>query len=127
MTTQELDALQALCDGATPGPWDSTLTFRDRYYIKTPSYGVRDFCCLTGDLERKVDADFIAASRTALPELIAEVRRLQHYEDWARRIAKLPCCNDCADAKTCEKKPKWGEVCAINCPIWRGLDGKENK
>lgn len=45
ITDDELDRWQALCDDATPGPWE-----------------------------------FIVAARTALPMLIAEVRRLRAME-----------------------------------------------
>ena len=67
MTQQELDALQGLCDGATSGPWrlgDDADIFA----------GNVDIAHLLNSLP---DADFIAASRTAMPALIAEVRRLQ--------------------------------------------------
>jgi len=46
--------------------------------------------------------------------------RAEAAEEWSQKIASMPCCNDCADQKTCEKKPVWGEICAINCPLWRG-------
>lgn len=122
MTTKELDRLQALCDRATAGPWHTEDVGEPpkRRWVVDAQYRCVAGGTAGGIGPRAFDADFIAAARTALPALISEVRRLQHYEDWARKVAKLPCCNDCADTKTCTKKPEWGAVCAINCPLWRG-------
>ena len=38
--------------------------------------------------------------------------------NWAKRVAECPCCNNCGNQKTCDAKPGWGEICAINCPLW---------
>lgn len=78
MTQQELDALQGLCDGATAGEWH-TVEVGDN---KTPWVVDSHERCVAGGTPggigpRANDAAFIAAARTALPELIAEVRRLQ--------------------------------------------------
>jgi hypothetical protein len=67
---------RALCEGATEGPWE-TLLSAGKYWIKTPRYGVRDFCCLTGGLEHEADAALIAHSRTLLPEMADEIERLE--------------------------------------------------
>lgn len=75
-TAAQLDAWQALCDGATPGPWEPTVMG-----------GVldADFCSIAFEHSeegiapgfRDSDASFIAEARFAMPILIAEVRRLQ--------------------------------------------------
>lgn len=64
----DLDALQALCDAATPGPWstDAAGEVRDED---------DDVLCTT--FGTVADGFFIAAARDALPKLIAEVRRLR--------------------------------------------------
>ena len=59
--TLDLDALKRLCEQATPGPWKPD--------------GLEDFV--------SVDADFICAARTALPQLIAKVERLQKVAEAA--------------------------------------------
>lgn len=82
MTESELSALQALCDAATPGEW-----------VRNETWGLVDAGCIVetatarGDPRLRIatlsgagieaDAAFIAAARTALPALIAEVRRLR--------------------------------------------------
>jgi hypothetical protein len=74
----DLNAIQALVDAATPGPWKS--------WRKIP--GVARIETVTGDaliyrdsldeddgqLITEDDADFIAQARTLVPELIAELR-----------------------------------------------------
>lgn len=75
----DLDALQALCDAATSGPWEYD---GPRLAIFTPGrLGVCEF--VDSDVEQAADdanGAFIAAARDALPKLIAEVRRLQARE-----------------------------------------------
>jgi chemotaxis receptor (MCP) glutamine deamidase CheD len=66
----DLDALQALCDAATPGPWE---TDADRF----------------DDIEED-DAEFIAAAREAMPMLVARVRELE-AEKAAMQAALIQC------------------------------------
>lgn len=77
MTRAQLEELKKLCAGATPGPWGSESyggaigDVSEIYAIATGD---------NGDCENamtKETANFIAASRTAVPELIAEVERLR--------------------------------------------------
>jgi hypothetical protein len=77
---------RALCEGATKGPWEPLLSIGKKYWIKTPSYGMRDFYCLTGDLDREADAALIARSRTLLPEMAEEIERLQAELDAANEL-----------------------------------------
>ena len=72
MTQAELDALKALADAATPGPWatgdeDGMIYVGNEFDSDTVAY-----CGQSLD-----DAAFIAAARAAVPALIAEVERLQ--------------------------------------------------
>lgn len=77
MTDGELDRLQALADAATAGPWE--------YHDRGTNYDwdVTGPRCLDlsgyvkGMFWNREDAAFIAASREAVPALIAEVRRLR--------------------------------------------------
>ncbi len=81
----DLDALERLAEAATEGPWRQY-----GWLVEGPEdhdYDVAD--CLLGGIDHeqgegeaeevaaKADAAFIAASRTAVPALIAEVRRLR--------------------------------------------------
>ncbi len=88
MTDDELDKLDALAQAATRGPWrvwmsmDNTIDVcADLEALVPPLLGMygRGGTRPT-DGERR-DADFIAASREAVPALVAEVRRLRRQVD----------------------------------------------
>ncbi len=83
MTSEELTRLKALCEAASPAPWVTRSTtvdigFTQVIYNKLMSvdgpHGVINF---RGVKEAEADAEFIAAARTAMPLLIAEVERLE--------------------------------------------------
>lgn len=78
ITDQQLDEYDELCAAATPGPWAHT----DSSAIVAPLSAdkIADVWEPTG-LSR--NGDFIETARTAMPALIAEVRRLQ------ARVAEL--------------------------------------
>lgn len=70
ITSEELEAIEALANAATPGPW--TRDFYGR--IESPTiHVVRG----QGGCKMHVDAEFIAASRQIIPALVEEVRRLR--------------------------------------------------
>lgn len=87
MTNEELDALQALCDGATPGPWRTEDVGEPpkRRWVVDAKYRCVAGGTAGGIGPRAFDADFIAAARTALPALIAEVRRLTDENAFLRK------------------------------------------
>ena len=70
MTEEQLGQLEALADAATPGPWAVDNDTDKRAMIATREAGP-----IAGMFRR--DADFAAASREAVPALVAEVRRLR--------------------------------------------------
>lgn len=72
--TLDLDALHALCDRATPGPW--RFDDCDRMVRNELAIVVCDVDCGSQEADA-ADGSFIAAARDALPKLIAEVRRLR--------------------------------------------------
>jgi len=85
MTDDELTALERLANDATPGPWEVVDYCYDprngrARVLGVPSHGARP---ILSDGAWKTDCHFIAASRTAVPALIAEVRRLR---DVLRRV-----------------------------------------
>lgn len=70
MTNEELSDLDALCAVATPGPWTIFVDeYRTQFSIAKNGVSTME--------ERLANIKFIAASRTAIPELIKEVRRLR--------------------------------------------------
>lgn len=83
MTDTELDEWERLANAATPESWERL----DADGFPLPGVGYR---IVAGSFfernqiaaEGRRDAAFIAATRTAVPRLIAEVRRLQSNGDW---------------------------------------------
>ncbi len=69
MTPAELDAIEARAKGATLGPWEQA----DDFYVIAPAAPADS--PVTGEIQ-PVNAAFIAAARTDVPALVAEVRRL---------------------------------------------------
>ena len=90
MTSEELDRLEKLCEGATKGPWTqdcqpsgacASKCYNEAVFSESvyPNIRIADRprwdCGKSHQTFR--DMVFIAASRDAMPKLIAEVRRLQ--------------------------------------------------
>ena len=85
LTDKELDELDALIAGASPGPWEAFVEGRNNESGST-------FIGLGRDLDVEMyvyhdmgptpdaDLDFIAAARNYLPRLMAEVRRRRASE-----------------------------------------------
>jgi hypothetical protein len=81
----DLDAIEARAEAATPGPWRQTTSKRGyRDVLQTPdSYGDR----MIAKGCPNADADFIAAARTDIPALVAELRAAREVvEAAAQRI-----------------------------------------
>lgn len=76
ISEEELSRIETLSNVATAGPWQSFIEGRDHEsgssFIRTPA----------GDIElsgaSRFDQDFIAAARSAVPSLVAEICRLRH-------------------------------------------------
>ena len=82
MTAAELDALEALANAATPGPW---VLVTSRVGPASPHHAPKvDHAVMSnggpivafGLHSQRADPRFIAASRDAMPKLIAQVRSL---------------------------------------------------
>lgn len=75
LTDAELDALERLCSEATPGPWYQNAATNKEVICDSEFLVI---CRTPGSLYQKAadhNAALIAAARTALPALLAEVRR----------------------------------------------------
>jgi hypothetical protein len=79
MTDEELDRLEALAKAATQGPWTV-----DDHESAEHVHGPGPVPAATAI--RHEDAAFIAASRDAVPRLVAEVRRLRAERDEANHL-----------------------------------------
>ena len=75
ISEEQLSSLESLCRAATPGPWKSSIEGRDHEsgsdFIRTPIGGIE----LSG--ASPFDQDFIAAARSCVPSLVAEIRTLR--------------------------------------------------
>jgi hypothetical protein len=82
MTNDELQAIWARCEAATPGPWDSdqcgAIVCKPQgprgggdYLVGHANGGTK------GQLDKVANAAFIAAARADVPALFAEVERLR--------------------------------------------------
>ncbi len=86
MTAERLAELDALCAAATAGPWTPSVD-SDRGYVEDeygrwwlPSFKETPFSAFgmnDGEAQAERDATFLCTARTAVPELVAEVRRLR--------------------------------------------------
>lgn len=89
----DLDELERLADSATPGPWieggtpgylaagqlaNGTTRQNNPLTIRSPMHHTEEIATVwTYLLPTNANAAFIARARTAVPELIAEIRRLR--------------------------------------------------
>lgn len=92
LTTQQYDEYQALTDAATAGPWAVSEDYSD---VLDP-YGDQ-----LASFFKTADGRFIAAARTAVPALLAEVRRLRAAMEEIRHLHKdspMGPCPVCIDA-----------------------------
>lgn len=91
MDDKRLQEIKARAEAATPGPWECRINVGSRFYVNAPSYGVRDFCCLSGGFERREDAELTAHARTDIPDLIAEVERLREKNEYLKQEIENIC------------------------------------
>jgi len=75
MTEDDLRELEELANRATPGPWEARQNPRSASLWHVTAIG--NFAASIDGLLCRRDAEFIATARDAMPELIAEVRRLR--------------------------------------------------
>jgi hypothetical protein len=83
----ELDAIEARCQAASPGPWRAFVEGRDHWggddFIRVSDLGEEPDMYVSRAAEAGLrpaspaDLDFIAAARQDIPKLLAEVRRLR--------------------------------------------------
>lgn len=84
MTEDELAEIEARAEAATPEPWDVQKCYGDRWTDRTGQHHTAAYWIpkaeQLGDGEcgamLEMDARFIAAARSDIPRLVAEVRRL---------------------------------------------------
>lgn len=97
MTDEQLAAIEQRAEAATSGPWcaDEYRVYRSDS-VHDAKYGYNDTCLIDtkhqnyynsrtrAEADQTADMAFIAAARTDVPALLAEVRRLGSLLDTAR-------------------------------------------
>lgn len=78
-----LDAIRARAEAATPGPWYSGDGSVDRFFagkntVATPARVIVERATYNDEFDQQTysDIEFIAASRTDIPDMLAEIDRL---------------------------------------------------
>lgn len=86
----DLDGIKARAEAATPGPWRA-----DDSTVRTPDHRALAYEVLLGNGDTRdgypqclADVAFVAAARSDVPTLVAEVERLTQERDEARRIIR---------------------------------------
>ena len=89
--TLDLDAIRARADVATPGPWttDDDGRYGRRVVVDgLPLANYREIAECSGYVQSaadtRVNSEFIAAARSDVPALLAEVERLRAWQQTAR-------------------------------------------
>ena len=114
--TDRLDEIKARAEAATEGPWEAEGTEITQHWTRPQPWATvasNEVACMAycyggsgRGIERETDAEFIAASRTDVPALVAALRAVlgvigPHYAAMLRREAKLGrtgtscCCEQC--------------------------------
>lgn len=89
MTDVELAELERLADAATPGPWEANSDHHNNVYVDAMNQGELGLKVQLLDLNmqgNEEDAAFIAASRTAIPALLADLREARASLGEARQL-----------------------------------------
>ncbi len=73
MNNEQLDAIEARANNATPGPWGEVAE-SGQWYIMGEK--IDSWICNTDGMAQ-YNIDFITHARTDIPALVAEVRRLR--------------------------------------------------
>jgi hypothetical protein len=101
ISKEERARLKALCDAATPGPWDCHIDHpsacgeylsvdgADGAIVMHAAMWTDDGEAGTITAPKLCDAAFIAAARTAMPALLADVKRLEGYLADARNLVRF--------------------------------------
>lgn len=89
MAELDYDALQRVADAATPGPWQLGSQTHGPNAIVRDAEGlsiIQDVWVCDADASAPENAEFIAASRSAIPALLARVRELERADEEAARL-----------------------------------------
>ncbi len=77
MKPERKQELRAACEAATKEPWFAWMSPSDVHEVNTGLAGNPVICKVGKSTQAEANADFIALARSALPELLDEVERLE--------------------------------------------------
>lgn len=73
-----LDAIEARANAATPGPWEPYFTVHGHPHVVRAGQSIWGvIVSISPDDYGRADCEFLAAARSDVPALVAEVRRLR--------------------------------------------------
>lgn len=85
--SERLDAIEARANAATAGPWMPLMSWE---LIVTDSQdGMLHVVRTVDEFDRQENAEFIAAARTDIPWLLAELRKAQQIRLALRQLVEL--------------------------------------
>ena len=100
LSDERLAGIEARAKAATPGPWctDSWEIYQGAEYTAGAEW--LGETCRAGEMDgSRADAEFVAAARTDVPELLAEVQRMRaELADFSGRVNEL-------ESRLCECEP----------------------
>lgn len=109
-TPLDLNALQAICDAATPGPWRAGSVEREKVFCPHDGIGPERVVATVNPYFPEAhipDAALIAMAREAMPALIAELREAR------ASLEKLP--HHCG-GEACQRRSRGGiRLCDCSC------------
>ncbi len=117
MKPERKQELRAACEAATKEPWFAWMSPSDVHEVNTGLAGNPVICKVGKSTQAEANADFIALARSALPEAMAEIERLQ---------AELTDMTAERDSETRWAKhyhDKWIEARDAHEQIYKGLIG----
>jgi hypothetical protein len=109
--------VKAALEDVTPGPWviECSKYVSGRYVLSDASRQQIQVVHATGTVNVGVDAEFIAASRQLVPELIAEIERLRDAVSMHTPVMtetqddRWECCDSCGGDWPCPTAERLGE------------------
>lgn len=131
LTEQQLADIETRANAATPGPWctDSWEIYQGTEYEPGISMWIGETCRGTTSPEQdSSDAEFVAAARTDVPALLAEVRRLRAESE--RRTEDLAAADNPTPLRWGLNDVLWGDDDTVTVllsgpggePYWLELD-----
>lgn len=117
VTAEQLAEWKTLADNATPGPWttqkpalDAATGFAGGVIVAAVARGQGVYASPPGGSYPENDRRFIAAARTAVPALLAEVERLREAIDRYRYATQWTAADAWDFCSDCRERIRWAHA-----------------